>query len=613
MHILIRNARRLLVFCFCAPVLTGLPGHSLAQTQAAAPAAPTASSESPSSPLRLRQPADQANALETFGTPPPVVAPRRPGEFESYVGLSRFGTELVNEFASNASDSSPAIPPDYIIQSGDEVLVTIWGSVDADLRLIVDRSGRVTIPRVGPVQVAGLSYSNLEIAISRRLGQVFKNFQVSTGLGRLRGVRVYVTGFVQRPGAYSVAALSTVLNVVMRAGGPSAAGSFRQVELRRQGSVVASFDLYALLLSGDRSSDRVVRPDDVIHVAAVGTQVAVSGSVNKAAVFEVKPTETLKDLLTMTGGFSPVADKTRVALERIDDRQTRRMVQLELPESLGTALTNGDVVRVFSAVEATLSSQLQNKRIRVDGEVSKPGEYVLPPGSTLSDALRAAGGLTPLAYLHGTQFTRQSVQLTQQENYDRALRDLETDFARSSSAQRVSSGEQAVQRESQLAATSRLVERLRALKPSGRVVLQWPTPNGELPALALEDGDRLYIPPRPTTVGVFGSVFNAGSYLFGNERTLGDYIRLAGGPTQGADEGSVFVVRASGQVVSVRQSASGFWRRTNDFATIAAEPGDTIFVPEETDKTTFVQAAKDWTQILYQFGLGIAGIVAVTR
>jgi len=155
-----------------------------------------------------------------------------------------------------------------------------------------------------------------------------------------------------------------------------------------------------------------------------------------------------------------------------------------------------------------------------------------------------------------------------------------------------------------------LIERLRAVKPTGRVVLQLRPESSDLPELALEDGDRLYVPPRPTTVGVFGSVFNGGSYLYSGNRSIDDYLRLAGGPTRGADEGSVFVIRANGSVVSSPQGR-GWLSSKRDLAAVKAEPGDTVFVPEEINKTTFVQDAKDWTQILYQFGLGLAGFKAV--
>jgi protein involved in polysaccharide export with SLBB domain len=345
----------------------------------------------------------------------------------------------------------------------------------------------------------------------------------------------------------------------------------------------------------------------------VGTQVGVIGSVNQAAVFELAPGEGVADALRMAGGFSAVADRSRLSVERLQERTARRVAELALPRDAAMPLSNGDVLFAFSAAEVVPSTQNQNKRVRVDGEVLRPGEYVLPPGSTLQEALRAAGGLTSAAFIYGTQFTRDSVRQTQQENYDRALRDLETDITRAAGTQRVSSAEQAASSEAQAAATSRLLERLRALKPSGRVVLSMATDSSGLPELLLEDGDRLYVPPKPSTVGVFGSVFNTGSYLHGDGRTLSDYLRLAGGPTKGADESSIFVVRANGQVISGRQRGGDSWFRADTLQQVRAEPGDTLFVPEEMDKTTFVQAAKDWTQILYQFGIGIAGIVSASR
>jgi protein involved in polysaccharide export with SLBB domain len=420
-------------------------------------------------------------------------------------------------------------------------------------------------------------------------------------------VRVFVTGFVTRPGTYTVSALSTVVGALMRAGGPSSAGSFRQVELKRGGALVARFDLYDLLLRGDRSADRIVQSGDVVHVSAVGTQVGLIGSVNQAAVFEVMPGETVADVLAMAGGFSAVADRSRLSVERLDDRSDVRIRELELPAESAALLANGDVLRAFSAVDATLPVQRQNKRVMVEGEVLRPGEYVLPPASSVADALRAAGGLTPAAFVFGTEFLRESVRQTQQINYQRALRDLETDLIRAAATQRTSNAEEVASQVARSAGTERLLASLRAIRPTGRVVLELPPDSRELPDLALEDGDRLHIPPRATTVGVFGSVFNGGSYLHSEGRNVEEYMRLAGGPTRGADAGSAFVIRANGSVVSARQTTAG-WFSSDRLAGLAAEPGDTIFVPEEMDKTTWMQHAKDWTQLLAQFALGVAAI-----
>ena len=528
--------------------------------------------------------------------------------------IRRLGAELIDAQvnASEGAGHSPLVPPDYIVQQGDELVVTLWGSVDGDLRQVVDRSGRISIPRVGAIMVAGVRYADLPDVISRRVAMVFKNFQLSVGLGQIRGIRVFVTGFANKPGLMYVNGLSTLSHALFRAGGPAASGSFRDVQLRRGGKTLARFDLYALLLDGDRTADQVLQPDDVIHVGPIGPQVAVIGSVNRPAVFELKPGESVDDVLRMAGGFAAVADTRRLAVERLEDRASVRVAEINLPDGGRSALRSGDVVRAFNAITLASPVQRQNKRVRVEGEVAQPGEFVMPAGSTLADALRLAGGLTPGAYLFGTEFSRESVRATQQENYDRALRDLETDMARSSSSRRVSNADEAASQSASSLASSRLIERLRAIRPSGRVVLQIAPLDGQLPELALEDGDRLYVPPKPSAVGVFGSVFNAGNYLHSPERAVEDYLRLAGGPTRGADSGSIYVVRANGSVISSLQDST--WLRSGGrLPTLKAEPGDTIFVPEELDKTTFIQNAKDWTQLLYQFGIGLAGIKAATQ
>ncbi len=583
-------------------------------------------------PVRLRSPAPvsggpRAGTPSADGlTPRPPLQPYQPGEFETFVQrqagpdveVRRFGSELMTPLVERAAQTpfdaaefAPLVPADYTIKSGDEILVMLWGSVDADLRLVVDRSGRITIPRVGPVLVGGVRYADLPAVISQRVGQVFRNFQVSVSLGQLRGQRVYVTGFVAKPGTYTVSSLATAIQALLQSGGPTAGGSFRQIDVRRGREKVATLDLYDILMRGDRSGDVLLQAEDVVHVHATGPQVALIGSVNRPAIFELRPGEVVADVLAMAGGFSPVADTSRLAIERLDDRSTVRIQQLDLPAQQRATLAQGDLLRAFSAVDAALPVQRQNKRVRVEGEVVRPGEYVLPPSSTIADALAAAGGMTPAAYPYGTEFTRESVRLTQQQNYDRALRDLETDLARSSATQRSATGDEAAAQAGRDASNARLLASLRALRPSGRVILQLPPDARELPSLLLEDGDRLRIPPRPTSVGVFGSVFNGGNYLFNEGRALDAYLALAGGPTRGADVSSTFVVRANGSVVSNQQRFR--WLGGGAFGELRAEPGDTIFVPEELNKTTFVQAAKDWTQILYQFGLGIAGIVAASR
>lgn len=579
-------------------------------------------------PVRLRQPVQAAapgpapTARGLAGAPGERATPDAPGEFEAYARraaqisgvngkneLLRFGARLLEPSPDSqaATEFAPVVPPDYLVQPGDELVVTIWGSVDADLRLQVDKAGRITVPRVGPVMVAGTRYGDLVDVISRRVGLVFKNFQLSATMGQLRGMPIYVTGFVDRPGPLVVSSLATLSQALVRAGGPSAAGSFRDVQLKRKGKVISRFDLYDLLLRGERANDVPLQPDDIVHVGPVGPQVAVIGSVNQPAIFELRPGETIAQVLQMAGGLSAVADARRIAIERVEDRATVRVTQIDLPQGESTVLRNGDLLRVFNAIDLAAPSQLQNKRVRVEGEVVRPGEYVLPANSNLADAVRAAGGPTANAFLYGAEFTRESVRVTQQQNYERALRDLETDLSRKGTSQRTGTADELAAQTAMARATERFIDRLRAIRPTGRVVLQVPPDGTQLPEILLEDGDRLYLPPVPTAVGVFGSVFNSGSFLYDRSRAVEDYLRLAGGPTRGADEDSVFLVRANGTVVSALQSKN-WWHRNRELLSTPVLPGDTVFVPEDNDKYAFMQITKDWTQIFFQIGVGLAGM-----
>jgi len=597
-----------------------------------------AGGDAPAGPIRLRQPAqtEDISALRSDKSrpqlprtnldagregPPRPAAVEQGSDFQSYVhklpggqNVRRFGLDLIDGLSpsSDASEYNPVVPPDYTLRAGDELVVTLWGSIDADLRLRVDRSGRISIPRVGPVMVSGVRYADLAEVISRRIGQVFKNFQISVALGQLHGMRVYVTGFVNRPGATLVSSLSTLAQALMAAGGPSVSGSLRDIQLKRGREVVARFDMYDLLLRGDRSNDLLLQADDVVLVNPVGPQVAILGSVNRPGIFEFKPGETAGDGLRMAGGLSAVADRRQLTLDRLQSGAVNSLTLIDLPGGGATPLASGDVLRAVNAAEISKPSLMQNKRVRVEGEVQRPGEYLLPPASSLSDALRAAGGTTTNAFLFAAEFTRESVRQTQQQNYERALRDFETQATSLPATRRAANSEEAAALASASAANSRLLERLRALKPTGRIVLQLSPSDTALPDLALEDGDRLLVPPRPNTVGVFGSVFSTGSYLHSPQRTVGDYLRLAGGPTRGADAASLFVIRANGSVTSSLQE-SGYFSRGNQIAHVTVEPGDTIFVPEELNKTTWIQDAKDWTQILYQFGIGLAGLITATK
>jgi protein involved in polysaccharide export with SLBB domain len=239
------------------------------------------------------------------------------------------------------------VTPDYTIGPGDELLVNIWGQVEAKQRVVVDRNGMINLPKVGQVSVVGVHYQNLNAHLKTAVGKLFKNFELDVSLGKLRSIQVFVVGQAARPGNYTVSSLSTLVNAVFASGGPSAKGSMRRIQLKRSGKVVTEFDMYDLLLKGDKSKDVQLLSGDVIYIPSIGAMAAVAGSVNTPAIFELKDQETLASVLNLAGGLTNVAAGQKVRVERIHKREIRKMDEFQL-DSVGLArlLQDGDLVTV---------------------------------------------------------------------------------------------------------------------------------------------------------------------------------------------------------------------------------------------------------------------------
>lgn len=563
------------------------------------------------------EPPPQPGATPRAQLPPPVPAPappapvpvpeREPSAFEQLATVANGGKPVLR-LGTDARPPTPLpalpqrVPADYVLQTGDEVAVTVWGSLDGQWALRVDRAGRITLPRVGPVAVAGRSLHDLPGLLRQRLDTVFKDYQLTAAVTDPSPVPVRITGFVDRPGELVLPPLTTISAALSRIGGQAGAGSLRRVRLLRDDRPVVDFDMYQLLQTGSRRDDRMLQPGDVLHVEAAGAQVAVLGNVNRAAVLEILPGETVGDALRLAGGLSPVADRSALMLERMGQRHGRGPVLLQLPRDLGLALEDGDLLRAGASALVDGPTQLRNRRVRISGEVNRPGDYLLAPGAHLDEALALAGGPTASALLFGTALRRESVRRLQEQNYQRALRELETSLLEEGARPAGAAGG------SDPAQPARdLLARLRERQPEGRLVLELAPDASALPPVPLEDGDQIHVPPRSQGVGVFGSVYNPGSFLHVPGRNLQDYLSRAGGPRERADADAAFVVRANGDVVA----GDGRWMRSGRLGGLPALPGDTVFVPEQPAASRLVQNAKDWTQVLYQLGLGVAALLAV--
>ncbi len=782
--------------------------------------------------------------------------------------LPIYGDDLfLNAPSTFAPVDRVPVTPDYTIGPGDEILLQAWGQVTLNGHYTVDRLGNIYVPQVGTIHIAGVQFSQLHDYVKTQMSRTLRNFDLTVNMGQLRSIQIFVVGQARKPGSYTVSSLSTLVNALFVTGGPTPQGSMRHIQVRRANQVVTDFDLYDLLLRGDKSKDIPLLPGDVIYIPTVGPQVAVAGSVKTQAIFELNPGSTVADALHVAGDTTPVALTRTLRVERISDHQTRAVLELPwtdagkatpiqdgdilelnsisdqfkdavtlrgnvanpgryewhqgmrvrdliptqeslttrdywkrraqlgeptlnyapipelgtqavpntpygrynqqngsngqygrnvpygqngsngqygqnggnnqyngapapqgtgpqsydqndqtgqtsnnalnggiagalndgingnvsggqnnttnngvngpsngtanqsaavpetfvrssggfgprndvvlsgpdidwsyavierrdkktlttalIPFNLGSLVLDGevsqnlellpeDVVTIFSKADLQVPQSQQTRYVRLEGEFVSSGIYTVRPGETLRQLVERAGGLTPDAYLYGSDFTRESTRRLQQQHLNEYANQLEREasIAAVGSTSAISAQDTAANAASQQGAQM-LVARLRQLRSTGRVVLKLEVDShgaAALPDLALEDGDHFVVPRVPATVEVEGAVYSPNAFLFSPGQRVGGYLKMAGGANRDADASRSFVIRADGSVVSKQYSSA---LRGGSFESVRMNPGDTLVVPANLRRGQTLRTITDIATIVGQFGIFIAALNTV--
>jgi protein involved in polysaccharide export with SLBB domain len=310
-------------------------------------------------------------------------------EFEEFVEdaagqpLAVYGRKLFDDVPTTFApvDGVP-VPANYVIGPGDELLIRIWGKIDADLDLMVDRNGQISVPKVGTLTVAGLRYEQLEGYLRSSVSALYKDFELNVTLGQLRTIQVFVLGNARQPGSYTLGSLSTLVNALFASGGPSEIGSMRNIQLRRDGKVVTEFDIYDLQQRGDKSHDVQLLPGDVIYIPTIGPQVAIFGDVNNPAIYELKGETTIAAALQDASGLTSLAGVDRVQLERIENHRRRHIDEFALDApGAQRVLKDGDLLRIFP-----ISPKIEDA-VTLKGNVAEPGRYLWHQGMRISDLI----------------------------------------------------------------------------------------------------------------------------------------------------------------------------------------------------------------------------------
>ena len=307
-------------------------------------------------------------------------------------GLKHYGYDLFEQAPSTfAPTTDVPVPSEYVVGPGDQFTVQLYGSQNKTIRLTVGRDGHVSFPELGPISVAGRSFSAVKAEIEARVSRQMIGVRASLSMGETRAIQVFVLGETRYPGAYTVSGLATMTGALFAAGGVREIGSLRNIQLKRGGRTITELDLYDLLMQGDSSHDVKLQPGDVVFIPAIGPTVSIDGEVQRPAIYELKGAVNAVAAVQMAGGFTTEADSGKAALSRVN-AQRRRVVQdidLSAPGAANELLHNADVLRV-ARLRPTLDSG-----VTVEGQVFRPGSYAWQQGMRLSQLLPSLDELKP--------------------------------------------------------------------------------------------------------------------------------------------------------------------------------------------------------------------------
>ncbi|MDF5080789.1 SLBB domain-containing protein [Vibrio parahaemolyticus] len=299
--------------------------------------------------------------------------------------LKRFGLEL---FAGSPSTFAPLsdvpVPANYTVGAGDEIIVQLFGKENETHRLRVNRAGTINFPSLGPVNVAGMHFSDVRNSLTQRVKEQMIGVRSDISLGELRTMQVFVMGDAYKPGAYAVSALTTISQAIYYSGGFGESGALRDIQLKRDGKIIRKLDMYDLLLKGDASNDVRLLPGDVVLIGSVNDTVSIEGEINRPAIYEVKAGETYQQLIQMAGGFTANAHVEQLEIKRYASHGAREALTLDFNKTQDrqSKVKNGDAIKILK------KSEELTRYVQIEGDVRHPGYVEWRNGLRVADLFK---------------------------------------------------------------------------------------------------------------------------------------------------------------------------------------------------------------------------------
>ena len=486
--------------------------------------------------------------------------------------LQRFGDEF---FKTTPSTFMPINDPSaafgYILDVDDLLIIQLIGDRSEEYEYRIDRSGNISLPDVGFVKLAGLSLESASKLINRTLKEYFVETEAIISLKEVRDINVLVTGYVNNPGFYILSGYSSIFHAIINAGGIADTGSFRNIEVKRNGEVIETFDLYKAFIYGDTSSNISLRSGDAIVVLPSNNFIPLVGAFNRQGLYEFNKDDTFADLINYAGGVTnEVNDEKVFSIVRINENGTNEIIE-KLSSANQIKPRSNDKLFVkyneYKSDELFLSEEEDfiNKPIIVSGAVKFPGEYFINQNDNMLTLINKFGGFKDDAYIFGAALFNEDAKKLEKEFNARLYNDAIKSLANIGSLNRADN----------IVSITTLLDEFKNIEPQGRVVTEFSEEKLIAnPALnyKLTPGDKIHVPYMKKIIYTFGEILNPGTLVFNEDLDLEDYINKSGGFNEYADKSSIIIIHPNGESERIR-----FRTFTNNKSNLY--PGSPVPVP----------------------------------
>tara|TARA_B100000925_G_C22010378_1_gene476010 strand:+ start:2820 stop:4646 length:1827 start_codon:yes stop_codon:yes gene_type:complete len=509
--------------------------------------------------------------------------------------LELYGSDFFNTFQTSFMPINEPNPnADYSLDVGDVLNIQLVGQKDYVDDYIINGDGSIALEDIGKVILAGLTLKEAYSLIKSKVGSAYIGTEAFITLSEIRDVNVLVSGNAENPGIYTLTGNSNILHAISSAGGISEFGSYREINLIRDGKIIDTLDVYDLLIDGQYNLNKRLRSGDVVFVESRKNVVSIDGAVFRPAKYEVLDDQNLNTIIEYANGMKRTADLENISLERVLDGTLKTIPITNQVQFSNIKAIDGDLIYI---------REYPFRQASISGAVLKPGTYTMAQGETINDLVNKAGGYTDNAYLFGAVYENKDAEKIDIKSKEVLYQEFLDNI--------LAVSQQNISQNFDLTPIVKLTKDIKDSDPNGRVVID--LVNEEATGMySVKEGDKLFIPETNNVVYVYGETSSEGAVMYIPGKGVDYFVDKSGGFKRYADRESIYILHPNGESQLYKTKRNIF--ESSPKSSIMVYPGSIIFVPRELDEATPRRlAAQAYVSILGNLGIALASLSSINN